>query len=184
MDPSDKPSSAPSDPGAGSSRRGFLARLSGVAMGLGLVAGYGNFARLAMRYLYPAGDPARQWMFLARADELAPGAAMMYRAPNGETINIARQGEAGGVEDFVALSSVCPHLGCQVHWQAQNDRFFCPCHNGVFDPSGVATEGPPAEAGQSLPRYPLELRSGLLYIQVPTERLAEDSSAERGGRRS
>jgi len=72
-----------------------------------------------------------------------------------------------------ALSSTCPHLGCQVRWEAQNDRFFCPCHNGVFDQSGVATAGPPGEAGQSLPKYELKVEDGLLHIAVPPPQFAE-----------
>ena len=70
---------------------------------------------------------------------------------------------------FVALSSICPHLGCQVHWEPQNDRFFCPCHNGAFDASGKPTEGPPATAGQELTRFPLQVMNGLLFIQVPMQ---------------
>ena len=40
------------------------------------------------------------------------------------------------------LSSVCPHLGCAVGWQPQNDRFFCPCHNSVYTPTGALVSGP------------------------------------------
>lgn len=167
--------SAPSPPDPAptgeTTRRGFLARASGAAMIAGLAAGYGTFAQVAVRYLYPAGSAPRRWMFVARADEIEPGAALRYRAPSGAPVNIARQGAAGDVGDFIALSSTCPHLGCQVHWEPQNNRFFCPCHNGVFDPSGIATAGPPADAGQSLPRYPLKLEGGLLFIEVPTETL-------------
>jgi len=68
---------------------------------------------------------------------------------------------------------VCPHLGCQVHWEPQNDRFFCPCHNGVFSPDGVATAGPPAEAGQSLLEYPLKVEGNLLFIEVAQSVLAK-----------
>ena len=104
----------------------------------------------------------------------------MYRSPAGESVTIARRGTGGTAEDFVALSSTCPHLGCQVHWEPQNTRFFCPCHNGVFDPTGRAVSGPPAEAGHSLPRYALEVRDGLIYIPVPTEELRRPESASRG----
>ena len=34
-------------------------------------------------------------------------------------------------------------------------------------------EGPPAEAQQALPQYPLRIEGGLLYIEVPLTRLAE-----------
>ncbi len=69
-------------------------------------------------------------------------------------------------EDFFALSSVCPHLGCRVHWEKHYDRFFCPCHNGAFGPSGKAISGPPADDKQNLPHYPLKIVSGSLYIEM------------------
>ena len=107
----------------------------------------------------------------------------MWRSPAGETVTIAHQGEGSAAEDFVALSSVCPHLGCQVHWEAHNERFFCPCHNGVFDPEGNGTAGPPGDSGQSLPRYPLKVEGELLYIEVADDGLASlgGSTEEPGG---
>lgn len=153
-------------------RRAFLSRASGIAMAAGLAAGYGTFGAMAGRFLYPAKPADKAWMFVADVAGFAHGASLSYTAPDGATVAIARQGTSGGVEDFVALSSTCPHLGCKVHWEGQNNRFFCPCHNGVFDPKGRAVSGPPAEAGQSLGRYPLKIEKGLLYIEVPTERLA------------
>jgi len=158
--------------GAEMRRRGFLARLSSVAMVTGLVAGYGAFAAIIARYLYPARPQAKGWLYVTDVAGLKPGDSVVFRTPQGATAAIARQGAGVEASDFIALSSTCPHLGCQVHWEQQNDRFFCPCHNGTFDPSGKATGGPPFEAGQSLPRYPLKVEGGLLYIEVPLEQLA------------
>jgi Rieske Fe-S protein len=59
-----------------------------------------------------------------------------------------------------------------VHWQSQDSRFFCPCHNGAFDPTGKAIAGPPAEAGQSLPRYPVRVESGMVFIEIPDSPLS------------
>jgi Rieske Fe-S protein len=164
-------------------RRGFLSTASTLAMGIGLAAGYGTFVAMAGRFLYPAGPSRKGWMFVARADSLRAGQSLVYRTPTGATVVIARQAAQGTVEDFIALSSVCPHLGCQVHWESQNQRFFCPCHNGTFDPQGIATAGPPAAAGQSLPRYPLQVRDGLLFIEVPLESVNADLAltASKGG---
>lgn len=155
------------------SRRSFLARASGGAMAVGLAASYGTCAGLGARFLYPEGEGAGAWVFVTTLARLRPGASLTYATPAGATVAIARLGEAGDAADFVALSSVCPHLGCQVHWEAQHDRFFCPCHNGVFDPAGRATGGPPAEAGQSLTRYPLEVRDGALFLRLGPSELAE-----------
>jgi Rieske Fe-S protein len=162
----------------GQDRRAFLDKASKTAMGAGLVGGYGGLGAIAIRYLYPARPDDLSWQYVAEVDRIEVGGALRYEAPGGETINIARQGRDGGAEDFVALSSTCPHLGCQVRWEGQNDRFFCPCHNGVFDPTGVAIEGPPAEAGQSLSTYELKVENGLLHIAVPMTRLASGGEAK------
>ncbi|MCE9582923.1 MAG: ubiquinol-cytochrome c reductase iron-sulfur subunit [Planctomycetes bacterium] len=152
-------------------RRDFLARATSVAMGASLVAVYGAFAAMAGRFLYPARPALKGWLYVADVAGFKRGASLSYTAPDGATVAIARPGEAGKVEDFIALSSTCPHLGCKVHWEGQNQRFFCPCHNGAFDPSGRAIAGPPQEAGQSLGKYPLRIDGGLLYIEVPLEGL-------------
>ena len=158
-------------------RRRFLTTASTVAMSAGLAGGYGAFGAIAGRFLYPARPDDRQWQFVTEVGQLGLGDSVLYRGPSGETINVTRQAEAGDEADFIALSSICPHLGCQVHWESQNNRYFCPCHNGTFDPEGVGTGGPPGDAGMSLPRYPLKIDSGLLFIEVPTAQLA-DASAE------
>jgi nitrite reductase/ring-hydroxylating ferredoxin subunit len=147
-------------------------------MSAGLLGGYGLFAFIAGRFLYPARPQRRQWMFVAQVARLAVGESLLYRAPSGETVNIARQARQGSADDFIALSSTCPHLGCQVHWEAHNNRFFCPCHNGVFDAAGSGIAGPPGDAGLTLPRYPLKIDQGLLYIEVPVESLT--AAASRG----
>jgi len=156
-------------------RRGFISA-SSAAMTGGLVAGYGAFFVMAGRYLYPSNNSNKAWMFVAQRDEMRPGDALEFETPTGVKIVVARQGDTGTIDDFIALSSTCPHLGCRVDWQPQNQRFFCPCHNGAFDPQGKATMGPPAQAGQSLPEYPLMLSGKdetLLFIEVPTESVVD-----------
>jgi Rieske Fe-S protein len=163
-------------------RRGFLKHASRAAMAAGLLGGYGGFAAVAGRYLYPARTGEVVWQFVSEVTGIEVGQAIRYRGPSGETINIARQARNGDADDFIALSSTCPHLGCQVRWEGQNNRFFCPCHNGVFDPSGKAIAGPPGEAGQSLPRYALRIENGMLHIAVPPPQLpAGVAAADAGG---
>lgn len=163
----------------GAHRRGFLERFSTWFMGLGLLGGYGTLAAMAGRYLYPARPAARGWLFTTQVDRLEPGASMTYTTPAGDSVIITRRGEGAADGDFIALSSTCPHLGCRVHWEGQNDRFFCPCHNGAFDRQGTATEGPPAAAKKDLPRYNLKVENGLLFIDVPLERVPIGAGHER-----
>ena len=161
----------------GPDRRNFLATASTAAMSAGLAGGYGAFGLIAGRFLYPARPGERQWQFVAEASRLQTGESLLYRGPSGETINVTRQGSAGGAGDFIALSSTCPHLGCQVTWEAQDNHYFCPCHNGTFDAQGVGTGGPPGDAGMELPRYPLKVEGGLLYIEVPVAQLADGEAS-------
>ncbi len=152
-------------------RRGFLASTSGLAMGAGLVAGYGTFFSMAGRYLFPS-QSGKAWMFVTPVSAMQPGDSLPFESPTGVKVMITRQankvaGLEPSAEDFLALSSLCPHLGCRVHWEPHNDRFFCPCHNGVFDPAGNPVAGPPLSDGQHLPQYPLRVEGGLLYIELP-----------------
>ncbi len=161
---SDKPSPGPD-------RRLFLSLASTATMAGGLLAGYGMLGCMAGRFLYSGAPRKLAWLFVAEAGKVKVGDALRFQTPAGQTVTITRRSHAGTADDFLALSSTCPHLGCQVHWEPQNNRFFCPCHNGAFDTSGKATEGPPAEASQSLPQYPVKIESGMIFIQAPVELL-------------
>jgi Rieske Fe-S protein len=160
-------------------RREFVLSSSTALMAGGLAAGYGTFFAMAGSYFYPS-ESNKAWMFVTDTAGFAPGESKAFQSPTGVRVMITRQLESArsgareddqskpGLlpEDFIALSSVCPHLGCRVHWEQHNDRFFCPCHNGVFDPSGKAISGPPADDQQNLPHYPLKIVNGSLYIEM------------------
>jgi len=64
-------------------------------------------------------------------------------------------------QDFIAMSNVCTHLGCRVRWVAEQNKFFCPCHNGVFDKYGNVVSGPPP---RPLDRYEVKTQDAQLYI--------------------
>lgn len=151
-------------------RAGWLT--SRLAMVAGLLGSYGLFAWIGGRFMLPSHTGQLLQQFVTRVSEVAVGQTLLYRTPDGRTVNVTRRAASGAADDFIALSSTCPHLGCQVGWEPQNNRYFCPCHNGTFDASGKATGGPPGDAGQSLPRYELRVEKGLLYILVPAEQLS------------
>jgi menaquinol-cytochrome c reductase iron-sulfur subunit len=52
---------------------------------------------------------------------------------------------------FEVLSAICPHMGCSVSWQADHDRFVCPCHGGEFKADGERISGPPPRGMDQLP---------------------------------
>lgn len=179
QDESDEQQSSAEPTEVDAGRRGFMEHAATVAMGGGLAAGYGLFASHAVRFLYPANAGESIWQFVCTLDELDVGEALPFTMPSGAKVVVARQQSENTAESFVALSSICPHLGCQVHWEAVNDRFFCPCHNGAFDAQGAPTEGPPASANQHLMQFPLAVDGNLLLIQVPVGGITVDRSEGR-----
>jgi Rieske Fe-S protein len=64
---------------------------------------------------------------------------------------------------YIAMSNICTHLGCRVRWITDQDQFFCPCHNGVFDISGNVVAGPPP---RPLDQYEVKVENDQLYILV------------------
>lgn len=63
--------------------------------------------------------------------------------------------------DFVAMSNICTHLGCRVRWILEQEQFFCPCHNGIFDKDGNVVDGPPP---RPLDRYEVKVENDQLFI--------------------
>jgi len=133
-------------------------------MALGMLVAYGTAAFFALRYLSPRRR-ARTWrVYAGGVRDVPPGGSKTYTAPDGRKVVITNTGEG-----FVALSDVCPHLGCKVHWEEARRQFLCPCHNGAFDAHGIAVAGPPARAGQRLARYEIEPSDEALYITLREE---------------
>ena len=49
-----------------------------------------------------------------------------------------------GDRELVAFSQKCTHLGCVVYYEADEDRWHCPCHEGNFEAAtGQVISGPP-----------------------------------------
>jgi Rieske Fe-S protein len=64
--------------------------------------------------------------------------------------------------EVVARSLLCTHQGCEVHWEAAQARYFCPCHEGTFDAEGRPTGGPPT---RPLGRYTVTLSDDLAVVE-------------------
>jgi Rieske Fe-S protein len=72
---------------------------------------------------------------------------------------------------FDIFHSHCTHVGCPVNWNTGAQRFFSPCHGGVFDRDGRVLAGPPP---RPLDRHEWRVERGALYagpIYMVNERL-------------
>lgn len=140
-------------------RRSFLSYL--VMVGA-LFASFGTAVSFAARYVYPRlGLRRLRRVFLAPLADISVGKGRVYELPGGGTALVTNTGA-----EVVALSNVCPHLGCKVHWEEDKRRFFCPCHGGVFEPNGRAVAGPPADEKKDLTRFPLTKVGENLFIDI------------------
>lgn len=63
---------------------------------------------------------------------------------------------------FVIFSPICPHLGCAYQYNADANKFQCPCHGSQFDHDGTHIAGP---AARGLDPLPLREQSGAAQIE-------------------
>lgn len=139
------------------SRREFL---SWLLMGGSLAVSYGLLAVYGGIFIFPKKEKRVREIFVAVTDEIRPDRPLTWTAPGGQRVIINNIGGR-----FVALSNICPHLGCKVHWEIVNNRFFCPCHAGAFDENGIAIAGPPKKENKNLKKYDLKLVGNALYLK-------------------
>lgn len=68
-------------------------------------------------------------------------------------------------DKLVALSAVCPHLGCAVGWDGAAGNFLCPCHDSRFSPEGTKLTGPSERGMDELPLQVVEGRLQLTWVR-------------------
>jgi glycine/D-amino acid oxidase-like deaminating enzyme/nitrite reductase/ring-hydroxylating ferredoxin subunit len=68
---------------------------------------------------------------------LAPGDSAIVET-EGETCAAWRSPDG----ELFAVSPVCTHMGCKVHWNSVETSWDCPCHGSRFRVDGTVIEGP------------------------------------------
>jgi Rieske Fe-S protein len=74
-------------------------------------------------------------------------------------------------DEIVALSEVCPHLGCRVPFCSSSGWFECPCHGSKFDRAGDYEEGP---APRGMDRYAVEIVDGMVVVDTSKKLMGSD----------
>ncbi len=137
------------------SRRDFLRRLGVVGS---LVIAIGFFIERMIRYLLPAKRLKTYHNYLvAKEGEIPTGSAKEITL-SGKPVFVVHL-ESG----YKVFSGICTHLGCIVRWEKQNQRFYCPCHQGIFNKAGEVTGGPPP---RPLDEYEVVIDRQLVFIKV------------------
>ncbi len=117
----------------------------------------GQFSILIQNFLRRRrGEPPMQ--LIARANEVNIGGAFEFNYPGQhDQCVLVRLSETS----FAAFSRQCTHLSCSVVPEPDQQRLFCPCHEGAFNiATGSPTAGPPR---RPLARITLAFKNGGIY---------------------
>jgi len=68
-------------------------------------------------------------------------------------------------DEVIAISAACTHLGCIVTWNAEQQIFTCPCHDGRYDTEGKVISGPPP---RPLRRHKTKIEDGRILLATET----------------
>jgi cytochrome b6-f complex iron-sulfur subunit len=82
--------------------------------------------------------------------ELSGGEALIIRDP-------------ANLEKIIAVNSTCPHAGCAVTWESDQQKFLCPCHDSEFSSSGEVLEGP---ATEPLASYEVKVEEDSILVKI------------------
>jgi menaquinol-cytochrome c reductase iron-sulfur subunit len=150
------------------SRRDFLAAATwaiGVLMGAGI--GLPAIAYIVGPALQE--EQSAEWIRLGSTSKVELGIPTLFKVRierqtgwivNEEEISVYVLTENG--RDFIAMSNICTHLGCRVRWIDEQNRFFCPCHNGIFDKEGQIVSGP---IPRPLDQYEVKIEDERLFMR-------------------
>lgn len=86
-----------------------------------------------------AGQVIKDYIFFkdSKLSDIAPGEGKVL-VEDGKKLAVYNDGSAG----MKAVSAICTHLGCVVHWNTAEKTWDCPCHASRFDTEGCIIEGP------------------------------------------
>ncbi len=140
--------------------------------GIGGLIGIGFGAPALVYVVGPAlkNQQVQAWMKLGPASKVELGTPTLFTFTiqtqtgwivNAEEVSVYILSTDG--RTYIAMSNICTHLGCHIRWIEEQKKFFCPCHNGVFDINGNVVSGPPP---RPLTRFDVKVEQDQLYVLV------------------
>jgi len=154
---------------AKATRRTFLNRLW---LGIGGLAVVESLALVAT-FLRPRPAPA----LADAADPVVVAGPVESFEPGSVTAFVQGRFYLSRLDDggFLALSRSCTHLSCSVPWNADEQRFVCPCHASAFDRRGDVLQ-PPAPRAMDL--FEVVIEHGV--VRVDTGKRIKRAAFARG----
>ncbi len=116
-----------------------------------VTSGGGDFVIVAKREMFAAGEPVKVDVYADVVDAWN----RMKNVRLGSAWIMERDGE------YIAYSTVCPHLGCAIDYDQANERFYCPCHRSAFSLDGEREEGP---SPRGLDRLEVKDEDGIISL--------------------
>ena len=153
------------------SRRSFLRLLPLGVVGGVLVSIGGAAFRFLRPRLYAASE---RWLDVANLSDLIGPQPLTRKVVADNIAGWAVTTEEHNVFVLPAkgnqvLSAVCPHEGCEVAWDANANRFSCPCHESYFAADGSRISGP---SPRGLDPLPMRVQDGKLQVQYVSQEQA------------
>ena len=150
-------------------RRSFLTRLATLFGGLALLeAGWIATYFLGGRRKASAAPDKSAERIVGPVERFEPGTVTAFGQGH---FYLARLDDGG----FLALHRKCTHLGCAVPWNADEQRFACPCHGSAFDIRGDVLSAP---ATRALDQFAVRIDNGI--VKVDTSRPIRRAVFEAG----
>ena len=119
-----------------------------------MAAGNVGFAAWTQLRTINTGEPRK----IVTLSEVPVGETHLFRYPTeADPAVLVRLGD----REVAAFSQKCTHLGCVVYFEAEENRWHCPCHEGNFDAAtGEVLSGPPP---RPLGKIEVELRGDEIW---------------------
>ncbi len=136
-------------------RRRFLSQ---AVMGFGLLFGVGTLGMRFLQFLVPKQRTRPMEAVLIGAESTIPPGEALSLDLAGHKILVLKTAEGA-----VAFSRRCTDLGCLVSWSKEREQFVCPCHQGIYDKTGLNIAGPPP---RPLDRFEIVKRGDQLYVKI------------------
>lgn len=83
-------------------------------------------------------------------EKLAQGKALVIQDPT-------------NAKKLIAVNPTCPHAGCAVTWESDQQKFLCPCHDSEFSSDGKVLEGP---ATEPLASYEVKVEGDSILVKT------------------